>query len=360
MLNNDIEEPRDIADITAVPVDKERDINLNSDKPDYSERGKADLTDSPLEDEREKPSMSPYPEIIPRTLNMTMDEFIFYMRTPEKMSDLKFDDARTMNQVMDKLVMAARKLTDMQTITMDDIRQLSDTQIEQLFDNIRQVTPEYIADSAKMMDAVRNVMVTPDKQASALEEKLRMQEKDMIAMLKDNTALESANKDDSLKLSNMLSFAKTLSENSDAVREDYLQMIKLQLTKLKKVTFEMVERFPKIINNEIQDNNKESSMVAVSIDDMRQLTENIQYIGFQDEHINNLSMPSLMAFQSILDEHIHNTENKIGLSQELQDIQRQQQPMTVQKMENEKKKRKLGIDYHMEEARTVNKEFLPF
>lgn len=71
-------------------------------------------------------------------------------------------------------------------------------------------------------------------------------------------------------------------------------------------------------------------------------------------------MPSLMAFQSILDEHIHNTENKIGLSQELQDIQRQQQPITAPKMETEKKKRKLGIDYHMEEARTVNKEFLPF
>lgn len=268
------------------------------------------------------------------------------MNNPREIAELqyiKLNSPRKHIEGIENLYMIARHIPEFKDFKMDDYRKLSPEEIRNLSDLVARLVPTFSADKSLLEARVREAKTIIDKGFTDADNNQKKIENDSIDALKKNTvltSLENSDTSDSLAKQRQAikDFTADFAQNSDKIKHDMVDSILNLKDKLRDLTLDNIRKLPDIDIVKLEPSEKDNKQeVLLSIEDIRQIENNIKLIGLEEKTLRELSFQTIVNLQQELENNITVTNNMQGLTNLVErDVQ------NSIKQEKPKERKKLG------------------
>lgn len=315
-----MEEPRQVDTLQLLEMEEPREITLaqflEMEEPrEMTEQKYAKMFDPREIIEQKYIEMNP--ERVPDNLPYSK------LNDPREYAELQYAKLNTPRKTIDtidKLELIARHIPEFKDFKMEDYRMLKPEEMRNLSDIVARLIPVFTSDRDMLEGRIRDAKTEIQKGFTDADNNQKKIESDSINALKKNVALmslENTNTNDELakKRQKIKDFTEEVANNSDKIKSDMVDSILRLKDKLRDLTLESVRKLPETdIMSLKPDETEVRSQVMMSIEDIKQIENNIKLIGLQDEDIRQLSFQAITNLQNEIEANVTVTNNMIGLT----------------------------------------------
>jgi len=248
-------------------------------------------------------------------------------------------------QTFVRLLSDIRKIPGLENIDLQG-REWSQQEMVDMINKVNDARPNYQIDRAELTRLIETNRHEPQilKEFTLQDKKIKENEKFSIEILKENSMMDLIEKRetddaDAKRKQQLFDFARMFMNNEEAIQKEYAQHVIELRNQLKHVSLESVRELPKPDFYVLQDdgNRPQPDNVLVSLNDVKELERNTALIALEDNTIQEMSLTTLVALESNINERINDTKGLIGLTKEMEAREKQKEINEVPEMKERPK-----------------------
>ena len=243
----------------------------------------------------------------------------------QKFKDLE-KERNTDSELMN-LLLVARSLPGFKDLTIEDVRKIPKQDLLELKDAEERSMPAFKADQSVLLNSVKDIEGTNVKLLE-LDKDNKIFEERALELLKQNQALskfelietdKESPDEKAEKLKKLTIFTKDFVENSDKVRQAYVNNILEMKNDLRETTIDIINHLPQNDTYIIKERevNKEPLLndVMISQNDIDQINHNMKFLAINDKDVEKLSFQTLISIQDELSDAVQRSHAVNGLTE---------------------------------------------